>query len=53
MSPHHVSTTQQLADIFTKPLGRQAYELFRSKLGILDLHAPAWEGVIAYPNVSM
>ncbi|KAL1216651.1 Retrovirus-related Pol polyprotein from transposon RE2 [Cardamine amara subsp. amara] len=41
MLPQHVSTTQQLADIFTKPLGRLAFDSFRSKLGILDLHAPA------------
>ncbi|CAA7032085.1 unnamed protein product [Microthlaspi erraticum] len=41
ISPHHVSTTQQLADIFTKPLGRQEFDSFRSKLGILDLHASA------------
>lgn len=42
VSTHHVSTTQQLADVFTKPLGRHAYKVFHSKLGILDLHAPAW-----------
>lgn len=40
MSTHHVPSAHQLAYIFTKPLGRQAYESFRSKLGILDLHAP-------------
>lgn len=40
VSTHHVSTTQQLADIFTKPLGQQAFHDFRDKLGILDLHAP-------------
>lgn len=36
----HVDTRSQLADIFTKPLGRQAYEQFCFKLGIHDLHAP-------------
>lgn len=41
ITPHHVSTTEQLADIFTKPLGRQSFDFFRTKLGILDLHAPA------------
>ncbi|GAA0163206.1 hypothetical protein LIER_39553 [Lithospermum erythrorhizon] len=30
----------QLADIFTKALGRQQFELLLSKLGICDLHAP-------------
>lgn len=36
----HVSTTTQLADIFTKPLGRQSFEAFRDKLSIQNLHAP-------------
>lgn len=40
ITTHPVSTTQQLADIFTKPLGKQSFENFRQKLGILDLHAP-------------
>lgn len=40
VSTHHVSTFQQLADIFTKPLGQQAFSDFRHKLGILNLHAP-------------
>ena len=30
---HHVSSVQQLAAIFTKPLGRQEYEQFCFKLG--------------------
>lgn len=41
MSTHHVTTSQQLADIFTNPLRRQACDDFRSKLVIIDLHAPA------------
>lgn len=36
----HVNTQTQLADIFTKPLGRQAFDDFRDKLGIHNLHAP-------------
>ena len=36
----HVPTTSQLADIFTKPLGRQSFDTFRNKLGIRNLHAP-------------
>ncbi|CAA7046864.1 unnamed protein product [Microthlaspi erraticum] len=36
----HVSTTDQLADIFTKPLGRQSFDYFKIKLGIQNLHAP-------------
>ena len=37
---NHVCSDKQLADIFTKPLGRQEYEQFCFKLGIQDLHAP-------------
>ena len=36
----HVSTSSQLADIFTKPLGKQQFETLMRKLGICDLHAP-------------
>ena len=36
----HVSTTSQLADIFTKPLGKQQFDPIVCKLGICDLHAP-------------
>ncbi|GAA0165441.1 hypothetical protein LIER_20844 [Lithospermum erythrorhizon] len=36
----HVSTTNQLADIFTKTLGRRQFEFLLRKLCILDLHAP-------------
>ncbi|GAA0144267.1 hypothetical protein LIER_04760 [Lithospermum erythrorhizon] len=36
----HVSTTNQLVDIFTKALGRRQFEFLLCKLGILDLNAP-------------
>ena len=36
----HVSTHDQLADIFTKPLGRKKFDDFLPKLGVLDLHSP-------------
>ncbi|GAA0158722.1 transmembrane signal receptor [Lithospermum erythrorhizon] len=36
----HVSTTNQLADIFTKALGKRQFHFLLHKLGILDLHAP-------------
>ncbi|GAA0145163.1 hypothetical protein LIER_05417 [Lithospermum erythrorhizon] len=36
----HVSTNEQLADIFTKSLGRKQFEFLLRKLGIHDLHAP-------------
>ncbi|GAA0143892.1 transmembrane signal receptor [Lithospermum erythrorhizon] len=34
----HVSTTNQLSDIFTKALGRRQFEFLLRKLDILDLH---------------
>lgn len=36
----HVSTQSQLADVFTKALGRTVFEGFKTKLGIKDLYAP-------------
>ena len=35
-----VLTTQQIADIFTKGLFRPSFELFVSKLGMIDIYAP-------------
>lgn len=40
IAPRHVGTTTQLADIFTKPLGRDCFSAFRVKLGIRNLYAP-------------
>ncbi|XP_074276256.1 uncharacterized protein LOC141600007 [Silene latifolia] len=37
----HVSSTSQLADIFTKALGASQFHTLLRKLGVLDLHAPA------------
>ena len=37
----YVSTTVQLADIFTKELGGRPFQALVSKLGIRDLHAPS------------
>ncbi|XP_019092930.1 PREDICTED: uncharacterized protein LOC109129333 [Camelina sativa] len=34
----HVQSNAQLADIFTKPLGRSSFQTFCDNLGILDLH---------------
>ncbi|GAA0156439.1 transmembrane signal receptor [Lithospermum erythrorhizon] len=36
----YVSTTSQLADFFTTPLGKQRFDFLLCKLGICDLHAP-------------
>ena len=40
IAPSYVPTTDQLADIFTKALGKKQFEFLISKLGICDLHAP-------------
>ena len=40
ISPSHVSTKEQLADIFTKALGKSQFDYLLSKLGILNPHAP-------------
>ena len=40
IAPSYMSTTDQLADVFTKALGTQRFDYLISKLGILDLHAP-------------
>ncbi|PKI67774.1 hypothetical protein CRG98_011824 [Punica granatum] len=36
----HVSTRIQLADIFTKALGKDRFKFLLDKLGVHDLHAP-------------
>ncbi|KAL2922825.1 Retrovirus-related Pol polyprotein from transposon TNT 1-94 [Bienertia sinuspersici] len=38
--PSHVKTDEQLADIFTKALGKKQFLYLLGKLGICDLHAP-------------
>ncbi|CAL8999194.1 unnamed protein product [Prunus brigantina] len=36
----YVRTTQQLADLFTKPLGKDKFSTLIRKLGVLDIHSP-------------
>jgi hypothetical protein len=36
----HVASTNQLADVFTKPLGKEAFSTMIRKLGVLDIHSP-------------
>jgi len=36
----HIGTTEQLADVLTKALGRVQFLTLMSKLGIQDHHAP-------------
>ncbi|WCJ23129.1 Retrovirus-related Pol polyprotein from transposon RE2 [Euphorbia peplus] len=40
IAPSYVPTRVQLADIFTKALGKMHFEFLMNKLGICDLHAP-------------
>ena len=44
VGPSYVPTQFQLADIFTKALGRTQFEFLLFKLGIRDLHTPSEEG---------
>ncbi|XP_019163183.1 PREDICTED: uncharacterized protein LOC109159538 [Ipomoea nil] len=39
-----VSSQKQIADGFTKALPKPAFEIFHSKLGIHDIHVPAYGG---------
>ena len=36
----HVASKNQLADVFTKPLGKEAFSTMMCKLGVLDIHSP-------------
>ncbi|CAH9112219.1 unnamed protein product [Cuscuta epithymum] len=38
--PLSISTTNQVADIFTKALGADRFQFLRSKLGVRNLHTP-------------
>lgn len=40
ITTRHVRTTEQLADILTKGLGRYSFDYILSKLGVCDLHSP-------------
>ena len=40
ISPSHVPTSTQLADIFTKALGQVQFSFLLRKLDICDLHTP-------------
>ncbi|CAL2238360.1 unnamed protein product [Prunus armeniaca] len=40
ISTAYVPTGQQLANIFTKPLGQSAFRSLLGKMGVLDIHTP-------------
>ena len=41
IKPSYLSTTVQLADVFTKALGKDHFLTLLGKLGMDDIHAPA------------
>ncbi|XP_021802970.1 uncharacterized protein LOC110747070 [Prunus avium] len=42
ISHSHVSTRFQLADVFTKALGKDQFVALRDKLGVHDIYSPTW-----------
>ena len=42
----HVSSAHQLADILTKPLGKEIFAPMIRKLGVQNIHSPTWGGVL-------
>ena len=42
----YVISPQQLADVFTKALGKEKFKQLMRKLGVIDIHSPTWGGVL-------
>ena len=42
----HVSSEEQLADVFTKGLDNRIFHTLVCKLGMCDIFAPTWGGVL-------
>ena len=40
VATEYVASTNQLADVFTKPLGKEPFSTMIRKLGVLDIHSP-------------
>jgi len=38
----YVASSNQLADIFTEPLGKDKFSTILVKLGVLGIHSPTW-----------
>ena len=45
-----VSSENQLADLLTKGLPIKRFEELTSKVGMMDIHLPAWGGVLKNPR---
>ena len=41
ISPSYIRSCDQLADIFTKPLGDDTFDRLLPKLGVIDISPPA------------
>ena len=46
----HVSSSDQLADVFTKNIIDVSYDCLGSKLGMFDLYSPSFRGVLDIIN---
>jgi hypothetical protein len=44
----HVSSQNQLADVFTKALGNSLFHKLLSKMSVHDIHSPSRGGVLMY-----
>lgn len=40
VTTEYVHSAEQLADVFTKPLGKEAFSTMKRKLGVRDIHSP-------------
>nr|KYP76552.1 Retrovirus-related Pol polyprotein from transposon TNT 1-94 [Cajanus cajan] len=52
VATEYVPLAEQIADVFTKPLGKEAFLTMKSKLGVHDIHSPSWGGVLGKIIVS-
>lgn len=46
IGPSYVCTCFQLADIFTKALGKDQFEMLHDRLELHNIHSPIWGGVL-------
>lgn len=47
-----ISSTSQLADIYTKPLAVSSFHYFISTLEMINIHSPACMGILDYNSVT-